>query len=292
MMNATEIKGAELRQLQLIELDLLKEFDRVCRKHGIKYTLDGGTLIGAVRHKGFIPWDDDVDVSMLREEYEKFKRVTGDLDPKICWFQDHDTDPDYRWGYGKLRRTGTQLVREGQEHMPGRTGVFLDIFPFDDVPQSLVGQIWQDFHCFCLRKILWAEVGKVTEEKTVWRLWFKLLAKIPVVFVFRQLRTYARRSLKGRSNRARILMYPAYGKLGGCRWPLQDRYSVPKRWLTEVVNFDFEGVSLLGSKESDGLLRRQYGDYMTLPAENERHGVLSAVLHDFGGLHLEGRMEE
>ena len=77
-----------LRKLQLIELELLIEFDRICRKNNIRYTLTGGTLLGAVRHGGFIPWDDDADVSMLRREYEKFKKVCEiELDDKY-YFQD------------------------------------------------------------------------------------------------------------------------------------------------------------------------------------------------------------
>ena len=67
-------------------------------------------------------------------------------------FQDHDTDPEYRWGYGKLRRTGTTYVRVGQEHLKCKTGVFIDVFPMDDIPHSTIGQMLNDFYCFCLRK--------------------------------------------------------------------------------------------------------------------------------------------
>ena len=78
--------------MQLLELDMLEELDRVCRKYDIKYCITYGTLLGAVRHKGFIPWDDDSDIAMLREEYEKFRKVAHEMDPSICYFQDHFND--------------------------------------------------------------------------------------------------------------------------------------------------------------------------------------------------------
>ena len=147
----------EFRKMQLMQTDMLVELDRVCRKHNITYSLTGGTLLGAVRHKGYIPWDDDADVGMLREEYEKFKKVAHELDPELCYFQDHTTDEGYRWGYGKLRRTGTRYVRVGQEHMKGKTGVFIDIFPIDDVPKTTIGQMLQDFYCFILSTSIYKE---------------------------------------------------------------------------------------------------------------------------------------
>lgn len=80
------IEGAEFRRMQLLELDMLVEFDKLCRRHNIRYVLFGGSLLGAVRHKGYIPWDDDADVGMLREDYEKFKKVACEMDEKICYF--------------------------------------------------------------------------------------------------------------------------------------------------------------------------------------------------------------
>lgn len=112
-----ELNQGDLRKLQLIELELLVEFDRICRKYDIQYTLTGGTLLGAVRHGGFIPWDDDADVAMLREEYERFKKACQiELDSKF-YFQDMRNTQGYRWGYGKLRKKGTLFLRENQEHM-------------------------------------------------------------------------------------------------------------------------------------------------------------------------------
>ena len=80
---AKKLTPQEFRTMQLLELDLLIEFDRVCRKHGIKYCITSGTLLGAVRHKGYIPWDDDSDIAMLREEYEKFRAVADEMDASV-----------------------------------------------------------------------------------------------------------------------------------------------------------------------------------------------------------------
>lgn len=108
-----ELSQEEIERMHELQLEMLQEVDRVCRKHDIKYTIFGGTLLGAVRHKGFIPWDDDADIAMLREEYEKFKSVMHEINPEICYLQDNDTDPEYRWGYSKVRKTGTRYVRVG-----------------------------------------------------------------------------------------------------------------------------------------------------------------------------------
>ena len=282
-----EITGKELRRMQLIQLDMLVEFDRVCRKHGIKYSMDGGTMLGAVRHKGYIPWDDDADIMMLREEYNKFKRVASELNPDICWLQDHETDPEYRWGYSKLRRTGTTFIRAGQEHIKCKTGVFIDIFPHDDVPKSVIGQVIQDCYCYCLRKVLWSEVARKTERSLFWRLWFKLLSFIPVDFVFSRINKMASKSRNDSSHRARTLMFMAYARMNKGKVPLKELYSMPKEWYLDLVDYEFEGVKLLGTRDYDARLRHQYGDYMKLPPENERVAHAPVSSYDFGGLHME-----
>ena len=252
---------SELRRLQLVQLELLEELDRVCRKHGIRYLMDGGTMIGAVRHKGFIPWDDDIDVAMLREDYEKFKRVAWDLNSDLCFFQDHTTDPHYRWGYGKLRKKGTSFIRQGQEHIRCQDGVFIDIFPFDDIPKSRFMQKLQDMYLFCLRKILWSEVGRVA-CRGVWRTWYWLLSKIPHRLVLAMVDALAAKSRNDSPRKVRILMFPAFTKKG--------EYGLDKRVLLEVEEFEFEGKKFLGYKNYDERLSAEYGDYMKLPPEAER----------------------
>ena len=159
------IEQDTLRQIQMIQLEMLVEVDRICKKCRIRYNIIAGTLLGAVRHGGYIPWDDDADVAFLRPEYEKFRRaVRTELDTSRFYFQDNRRTEGYRWGYGKLRRKNTLFLREYQEHMPYRQGIFIDLFPLDGVPNHYILRCIKNFECFCVRKILWSKVGQVAEK--------------------------------------------------------------------------------------------------------------------------------
>lgn len=263
-----ELTREEFRKMQLLQLDMIAELDRVCRENDIKYSISCGTLLGAVRHKGYIPWDDDADIVMLREEYEKFKKISNRLDENICYFQDHDTDEEYRWGYGKLRRTGTEFVRAGQEHLKCKTGVFIDVFPLDDIPVSTVGQMLQDFYCYCLRKILWSEVGKYSCGKLK-NMWFRMLSHIPVEWVFKRIEAMSAKSRNDTKNRVRLLMFPSFGKLY-FKNPMKVRYGMPKEWFTELAEYEFEGHKFYGTEAYDDFLTYMYRDYMSLPPEDKR----------------------
>lgn len=266
--NDAALSQDEFRRLQLVELGMIRELDRVCRANGIKYVLIAGTLLGAVRHKGYIPWDDDADIGMLREDYEKFKAVRDQLNPEICFFQDHDTDPAYLWGYGKLRRTGTVHIRSGQEHIKCRNGVYIDVFPFDDIPESLPGQILQDIDCFVSRKILWANVA-CRSEHGILKLWYWLLTGIRPESVWKHIRRYIRKSDSKNNRKVRILLFPSFGKLY-TRNSLPERLGMPKKWFLELKDYEFEHEHFMGIGDSDAFLNWMYGDYMTLPPPEKR----------------------
>lgn len=275
-----EIKGKEFRRFQLIQLDILKEVDRVCRENNIRYSIGCGTLLGAVRHKGFIPWDDDIDVYMLREDYEKFKLYSNRLNPDICWFQDHTTDKEYLWGYGKVRRTGTTYVRVGQEHLKHGTGVAIDIFPLDDEPNSKLGRRWQDFRCFVWRKMLWAHVAK-KNSKGLKKVWWSFLSKFSVEKIYKKLNRYIKKSSNSTPNDVRILMLPLPSHN-----PAKTRYYFPKKWIFDLTEYTFEGSLFYGMRDYDSYLKYNFkGDYMQLPPEDERLGHVPASDYDFGNLY-------
>ena len=198
-----------LRQLQMIQLEMLIEVDRICKKCGIYYNIIAGTLLGAIRHEGYIPWDDDADVALLRPEYEKFRNACKkELDKSRFVFQDHRNTKGYRWGYGKLRRKDTLFLREHQEHMPYMQGIYIDIFPLDGVPDNYFLRSIKNFECFCIRKILWAKVGRIAEKNFLKRQVYKLLDIIPEKFVFYYYHLMIHYANLKKTRMVRILMFP------------------------------------------------------------------------------------
>lgn len=274
------LSNEELRRLQLIELQLLREFDRVCRENDICYVIAFGSMLGAVRHKGFIPWDDDIDVVLLRKDYEKFKKVSDQLDSKICFFQDNSTDPDYLWGYGKIRKTGTVYVRAGQEHIKSKTGIFMDVFPLDDVPQSLVGCVIQDIKCFFIRKILWSKVG-FKNSKGLTRFLFFFMKKIKTDTCFKALKKLETPDSYCNNKRVRILMMPCDGKANP-KNGLKERYGFKKEWITDRKEYLFEGYKFFGTQDYDAFLKYLFDDYMSPPPENCRGQHSPVSILDFG----------
>lgn len=256
------LEGKMLRELQMTELEMLIEVDRICRKNNIRYSLDGGTLLGAIRHDGFIPWDDDADVVMLRTEYNKFYTACKqELDTERFFLQEYRTDNKYRWGYSKLRRNGTVFLREGQEHVKCNQSVFIDIFIYDNVPDCLIARQIHLFMCYCIRKALYSEVGKVTASNLVLRNWYKLLNKIPRDKLFYLIEKIANKENKKRHNLVRHMTYP-YRK--------ECKYGLPRECFDDYIEKEFEGHLFKIFKNYNLYLTRLYGDYLTLPPQEMR----------------------
>ena len=125
------IDPKELRKAQLIMLEMLVEFDLICKKHKLQYWLDSGTLLGAVRHAGFIPWDDDIDLSMPVEDYNKFIEIAKNELSENIFFQTRETDPSFKFDYIKLRSNKATITEfhEKDKEINYHQGVFVDIFP-------------------------------------------------------------------------------------------------------------------------------------------------------------------
>lgn len=273
-----QISKEQFRQIQLIQLEMLLEFRRICRNHKINYSLDGGTLLGAVRHKGFIPWDPDIDVIMLREDYELFyKAAAKDLDQERFFLQEHRTDKYYRWGYSRLRRNNTEFVRAGQEHMRFRTGIFIDIMIVDNVPDLRTGRWFNNLLCFIIRKGLWSESGRLNAKTIVGRCVCLILSKVPVDFWYA-----LRKIIYKHNNRHRTELIR---RMTGI-YPSRCRYGTKRSYYDSYTELEFEGYYFSAFSEYDSYLRDVYGDYIKLPPRDKRVSHIPAVAVALTSIHL------
>lgn len=257
-LQSIKLTSDQLRRLQLTEMELLIEFDRICRKNKIKYTIIGGTLLGAVRHKGFIPWDDDADVALLRSDYDAFvKALDQDLDKGRFYFQDRFQTEGYRWGYGKLRRHSTSFVRPNTEHLPYGQGVYIDIMPIDYIPNSRIGQGICNLVSFFFRKASWAEVGKRTEKNIIYKMLYCILDSIPFSTLnqgYKHFIEYLNRRPTGYLRCLAVPVVTSKGHKGSWRYRTE--------WLDHLTEYEFEGYKLMGFTDSRLPLERMYGEYM------------------------------
>lgn len=250
-----------LKKLQQIELEILIEIDRICRKNHIHYSLTGGTLLGAVRHKGFIPWDDDADVSMLRSEYRKFQKAcANDLNRDKFYFQDIESTKGYRWGYGKVRRRNSVFLRENQEDMPYDQGIFVDIFPRDGVPDGLIVQKIHVILCFLLRKIMWSAIGCKVSKSRIQRFIYLLLYKIPEKKILQCYRVLIKLSNEKKTKLVRALTFPLPKQLKGYH----------RDWYRKYTTIEFEGHEFMVESSYKEWLEQEFGDYMRLPPIEKR----------------------
>lgn len=252
----------EIDKMHEIQLELLVEVDRICKKNQISYSIIAGTLLGAVRHKGYIPWDKDADVALLRPEYEKFvKACETDINGDLFYFQDHKVTDGYRWGYGKIRKHNTIWLRDGQEEMPYLSGVGIDVFPLDHAPNSLFFRKIHDQICTVVRKFGWCRIGKTVEKKASLRFLYSLMDLIPEKKALGFLDRWIRFSNRKETDIVRILTFPT---------PNNGFFGYYKRWYENLEDIHFEGIAFPAIKDYDEYLTFKFGNYMDFPPEKER----------------------
>lgn len=266
-----QISEEELKQIQEIQIELIQEVDRICKKCHIHYNMVGGTMLGAIRHQGHIPWDDDADIGFLRKEYEKFRNACrSELDTERFYIQDFRDTEGYRWGYAKLRRKGTQFIRLNQEFMPYEQGIFIDLMPFDPVPDGEIQRKLHFFQCFLYRKLFWSKVGKHQDKNLLFRVLYFSLSLIPEKIIKASFSCFISRHQNQKTDLVRILTFPTPKHCYGYR----------KEWYTKLAFYPFGRLNLPGAKDYDGYLKCKYGNYIDLPPVEKRkvHPVSKLVL--------------
>ncbi len=251
----------ELQCVKNIEIELLQEVDRICKKCGIHYNMVGGTMLGAIRHGEHIPWDDDADLGFLRNEYEKFRRACKtELNTDKFYFQEIRDTKGYRWGYAKLRRKNTKFVRLGQEFMPYEQGIFIDLFPMDNVPNNKIVRKIHFFSCFLLRKFLWSEVGYRIEKNKKVKLLYGFMHLVPRRLLIWWYELLVKMNFSHKTEMVRILTFPAP----------KGTYGFYRKWFLKQARYPFGNITLSGARDYDGYLKHKFGNYMELPPMEQR----------------------
>ena len=272
-------KKDELAAVHEANLKILKEIDRICRKYGISYLIGSGTLLGAVRHEGFIPWDDDADVSFTRENYEKFAKVVRkelpkgmkllephqlrggkafyDFTPRILYMNSstHKDNPEMQYYEGRLNH------------------LWVDLFIQDDLPECKIRAAWTKALHTMIYGLAMGHRYELDYSKygMVSRIFVAVLAavgrRIPMKVIRRMQYALAVKDNKGKSH---LRYYSNYQ-------PDFLYVTIEKSWNDEVVDLPFEDTMLMAPKNWDKVLEQIYGDYMQLPPEENRVPTHSSI---------------
>lgn len=251
-------------------LETMKFIDKLCRENGIVYYIMGGTALGAVRHGGFIPWDDDLDIFMTPDQYKKFKTVFENLNSKQFILQEWRTDKKYL-EYAKIRMNGTTFIEENfKDCKDMHHGIYVDIMILHKVPENKF-----------IQKIVYYESKFVTLYGLSQRNWkpksksqevvLKSLKFMPCKFMARIAYSHIYRY----DNRKDNYKY--------CYWitPAKFRNGLfDKTFFEKPIDIPFEDTNLLGSERIKEYLEYRYGDYMKLPSEEQRKAAVHAYVFD------------
>ena len=258
------------RGIQLKQIEMLKIFDKICHDNNLKYLVGFGTLLGAVRHKGFIPWDDDIDLIMLRDDYEKMLKVAPKYLPENLFLQTNKSDPEFPRTYAKLRMNNTTLKTEAFSNLDIHHGICLDIFPVDYTARN---KKIQTFHMTLIKytQILidYRNINSVKKPYLPIKYTLKFISKlVPKKIIDLVIKYFSILFIKRKNNPVTI-------------FSTRQNFAIDLNILFPVKKLTFEGINVPVPNQWDEYLKCLYGDYMILPPAEERkshHSVIEVNL--------------
>lgn len=261
------MKELSLKEIQDIELDLLLEYASVCEKEGLRYSLGGGSLLGAVRHKGFIPWDDDVDVMMPRPDYERFldhcRSHSSGLDFRLITY---DSDKGYNGLFAKIWDPST-IIEDDVMGMDYETGVNIDIFPIDGLGNSETEALK------IFRKTAW---NRELLNAVLWKKYFRSKTHSIAVEPIRLAMFIISRAVDPKKLLRKVdeenLKHPfEQSEYAGCVCgSYREKEIMKKETFENYIELEFEGKNIKAIQNYDEYLEKHYGDYMKLPPEEKQ----------------------
>ena len=264
MSDVISIDRETLRKLQLKELESLIYFDEFCKEHNLTYFLLGGCVIGAIRHNGFIPWDDDIDVMMPRRDYERMLKLWKQFESNDRFLM-LKTDGEVFTGnsFATLIDTSATMVKENQKDIDVPHGIVTDVFPLDGCPDGRFQRYMQYYHAM-MYSLYITEVVPSKHGGLI-----KLVSSILLKLVpSRERRTKIWKKHEKKMTRYGFNTHKKSTEL--CAGPGYMKNEYPQIAFKEVVYHDFEGLSMPIPKGYDAYLKMAFGDYMELPPEDKQ----------------------
>ena len=268
----TELSSDVLEKLQNTQIEILEEIVRICEKHQLRYFLIYGTLIGAIRHKGFIPWDDDLDIGMPREDYEKFLRIAKEELGDSYFLQDMETQKKYWLTFAKVRKNNTIFEETAVVNMPEyiHKGIFVDVFPLDYVKKKDGVLVYIQFALSkAIIETLYYKAGVYKKSS----LRYPTLDLLMGVFSMKTLgKLQAKIAMLQRRKNA-----TCFADFNSPR--AYEKAIYPMEYFLPSQSHEFAGKTFQVPNSYDTYLRMIYGDYMQLPKEEDRvnHRTLRIV---------------
>ena len=262
-----EPTSEQLRKMKELEINMFAAFVEACRALNLRYYMVGGTLLGAVRHQGFIPWDDDIDVAMPRADYDVFCREGQRYLPDYMFLQCLETEPAYNANFAKIRDKRTTFVEYSVRKFPICHGVYIDIFPLDYYPDDSREQKKMDFQQVLFRRRTRAAVDVPPQARHR----FPVELGLRAVSALTCLRYPSFRKALAHREKLHTGVKPGSQWANYCgAWGKKE--IMPGEWFGEGTVLSFEGMEVMGPVRYHEYLSQLYGDYMQLPPVEKRVG--------------------